>query len=118
MANRNTPSNFIDLSGTKIARLTVLKRLPDKQRWRTRWLCRCSCGTYVRVTTHDLRSGNTKSCGCLGDDILRKNRQSHKKSGTSEYMSWCAAKGRCSNKNNAAYEDYGGRGITMCKRWK
>ena len=33
------------------------------------------------------------------------------------HMTWCAMKGRCSNPNNKAYKNYGGRGITVCDRW-
>lgn len=34
-----------------------------------------------------------------------------------EYRAWIAMKGRCFNKNNSRYENYGGRGITVCDRW-
>jgi hypothetical protein len=33
------------------------------------------------------------------------------------YITWCHMKSRCFNKNNERYDDYGGRGITVCKRW-
>ena len=34
-----------------------------------------------------------------------------------EYKSWQSMKARCLNKNNPKYKIYGGRGITICKRW-
>jgi len=37
---------------------------------------------------------------------------------SSEYMTWQQMLQRCTNPNNAAYSDYGGRGITVCKRWR
>jgi hypothetical protein len=37
---------------------------------------------------------------------------------TPEHRAWCAIKTRCSNENLPYYEDYGGRGIRVCKRWR
>lgn len=61
---------LIDLSGRRFGRLTVIEQSgavyygPDKQH-RPIWRCRCDCGNEVIVTGNNLRSGNTKSCGCL-----------------------------------------------------
>lgn len=57
-------SSFIDLTGQKFGRLTVLKRVENKGN-QTCWLCHCSCGREKVVTGKNLRKGNTKSCGCL-----------------------------------------------------
>ena len=35
-----------------------------------------------------------------------------------EYRSWASMKSRCFSKTNRRYRDYGGRGITVCDRWK
>ena len=41
---------------------------------RSEWLCRCdNCGRYVVVNSHNLRTGHTKSCGCLISEKLRKD---------------------------------------------
>lgn len=57
----------IDLTGQKFNKLTVIKEAPKEQRKSNRvtWICRCDCGKEVLVTGKDLKSGNTKSCGCL-----------------------------------------------------
>ena len=57
----------IDLTGQKFNKLTVIKEAPKEQRKNNRvtWICRCDCGKEVLVTGKDLKSGNTKSCGCL-----------------------------------------------------
>lgn len=78
-----------------------------------RWLCICDCGKSATPRTTDLRSGNTKSCGCLAADTRRKHGL-HK---TPEYHVWADIKQRCFNQNSPEYENYGGRGITMCQRW-
>lgn len=58
---------FVDLTGQKYGRLSVINRAPNKN-GRVAWNCICDCGTKKVVTSHDLRSGNTKSCGCYFRD--------------------------------------------------
>ena len=61
-----------DLTGQKFNRLTVIKRGEDlicKSRNVIRWLCRCECGNETLVNTSSLKSGKTKSCGCLQKEI-------------------------------------------------
>ena len=54
------------LTGQRFGRLTVLEEEPQRDpRGRVKWVCRCDCGSIVSVAGADLRSGNTKSCGCL-----------------------------------------------------
>lgn len=62
---------FIDLTGQKFGRLTVIKRAPNKNN-RTAWLCECECGKQLIVISKSLRDGNTKSCGCLHREIVQQ----------------------------------------------
>ena len=55
----------IDLTGQTFGRLTVIKRSPTS----AKWLCQCECGNVTEVTTTHLKSGHTKSCGCLQKDV-------------------------------------------------
>lgn len=71
-------NSFIDITGQKFNRLTVIKKVDIKEHFYntdegSRWLCKCDCGnlTYVRGT--DLRSGRIKSCGCLRDEAAITN---------------------------------------------
>ena len=89
------------------------------------WRCKCECGKEVIVQGQTLRSGRTKSCGCLSREIhkevmteLNKSNSRHGQFGTRIYRIWCSMKSRCYNKNHKAYIDYGGRGITICAEWK
>jgi NTP pyrophosphatase (non-canonical NTP hydrolase) len=95
--------------GKKFEQLLVLRKAPDASP--PRWECLCDCGNIVSVPTNNLRSGNTKSCGC------GQPRTKHGGSGTAEFKAWASAKGRCFNPQNSAYRYYGGRGITVCDRW-
>lgn len=56
--------SFIDLTGQTFNRLTVIRRVENKGR-NTMWLCKCSCGNETVVSAGNLKTGNTKSCGCL-----------------------------------------------------
>ena len=61
-----------DLTGKRFGRLTVLKRVGTIER-RPIWRCRCDCGRKTDVRSSDLKSGNTKSCGCLGNHFAKRN---------------------------------------------
>lgn len=62
----------LNLTGVRFGRLVALR--PDKSQIKpsgsivTTWLCKCDCGNELVVSTNNLRSGNTKSCGCLQHD--------------------------------------------------
>lgn len=104
----------IDISGRRFGRLVALERVSNHPKSRrTRWKCRCDCGSLVEVVTFNLTQGDTKSCGCLNTDNLRK----HGKSYTPEYSVWRGMKQRCLNPKASYYADYGGRGIKVCEKW-
>lgn len=106
-----------DLTGKKINRLTVIKRV-DNSRWNeTRWLCKCDCGKEVIATYGKIAYGHTKSCGCLAKDIFVKNVTKHKLRNTRLYNIWANMKQRCNNPNQKAYKYYGARGIKVCDEW-
>lgn len=73
--------------------------------------CICDCNTRRMVSRWDLFSGKSKSCGCL-----TRNKK-HGQSESRVYDVWCKMRSRCSNKKDKRFSDYGGRGITVCKRW-
>lgn len=58
-------SAFIDLTGQRFDRLLVLQRGENAGQGKSRWDCRCDCGKITSVTSSQLRSGRTRSCGCL-----------------------------------------------------
>jgi len=64
--------NKLNLISQKYNKLTVLSRAKNINK-RTAWLCQCECGKHKIVKTDNLRSGSTKSCGCL-NDLKRKQR--------------------------------------------
>lgn len=79
------------------------------------WLCVCSCGNTTIIQSAKI--GDTKSCGCLISETIKKLRTTHGKTGTPEYRTWTRIIERCSNPNNHNFTNYGGRGIRVCKQW-
>jgi hypothetical protein len=96
-----------------------------QQGLRVRVRCVCQCGQEVLVKPHQLRSGETKSCGCLkrsvlGDATRTHGRANSRVSGYADrtYGIWQAMRDRCSNPNRKDYGYYGGKGIRVCRRWE
>lgn len=81
-----------------------------------RWRCLCSCGNETVVYGSNLRSGHTKSCGCLSKEKASQ-RGFHGLSETPEYSSWLSMVRRCTSPDYHKYNNYGGRGIKVCERW-
>ena len=61
-----------DLTGQRFGRLTVVKKLEDKDGW-TQFLCKCDCGKEKIANGSSLKYGMTKSCGCLHKEVSGKN---------------------------------------------
>lgn len=106
-----------DLTGRRFGRITVLG-FDHFNKWsKGFWLCRCDCGKIWTVETHQLKSGATKSCGCLKAEMAGARTRTHGQTGTKLYWVWNSMLERCENPNNSAYKNYGGRGITVCEDW-
>ena len=71
------------------------------------------CGTKFKSIINDVKRRNTKSCGCK--KLLS---QSQSLSNTKLYKVWGHIKSRTLNPKHKHYNDYGGRGITICDEWK
>ena len=100
--------------GSRFTRLTVLQRLVGGSGG-PYWQCQCDCGTVKRVAERFLRSGRTKSCGCLKTSQIAEVRKTHDMSKTRTYKSWLDMRERC---NDVTNPDYGGRGITYAAHWE
>lgn len=113
-----------DISNQRFGNTVATKYIGSNNRGDAEWLCICDCGEKHNVVGSSLRSGNTKSCGCLNIKRVIETGKANKTHGHSigrklskTYMAWRGMKNRCTNANNKRYKDYGGRGITMCNRW-
>lgn len=112
---------YRDLTGMVFTRLTVVGFVGRRAGY-TRWLCDCSCGNWVVVNGAALPNQNTRSCGCLQRDQIRRycleTNFTHRMSKSDEYRIWSAMKKRCHTPGMKAFAMYGGRGISVCPRWR
>lgn len=107
--------------GIKIQMVTLGDRVENTKYGQQRYLGQCDCGNRRVFAVADLRSGNTKSCGCFRREtcgITGKKNITHGATKTVEFVVWQQMKERCYNKNRRDYKNYGGRGIKVHKLWK
>jgi hypothetical protein len=105
----------LDLSDQKFGKWTAL-RLGKKP---AHWVCRCVCGAEVEVFIGSLRAGQStqcQSCQVKGRIKYRDGAASH--INDPAYGSWLQMKRRCGDPNHHAYVNYGGRGISVCAKWR
>lgn len=113
---------FKDLTGRVCGRLVVVRFSRSNRHGSSMWTCLCDptlggCGTQCEVLAGSLLNGRTQSCGCLLRDIVKTTNKTHGHSYSGTYSSYNAMKQRCTNPNNRAFHNYGGRGIRVCERW-
>lgn len=114
--------NFQDLTGKVFNNITVLHRTKNNHLNQTQWVCRCICGKVWAVVGNCLKTGNTKSCGCVSlmATTKRFTKHGHTSKGTvtPEYRAWRHLFDRCDSPKCREYINYGGRGIGICNRWR
>lgn len=121
MARERTPIS----AGDRFARLEAVEFVGLDRRNNVEWRFKCDCGNQLVSRVTSVRCGYTVSCGCHRADVARANGrmsdgQGNRKHGlrrTPEYSAWAKMRQRTNNPRDPKYPDYGGRGITVCKRW-
>lgn len=105
----------IEVIGKKFGRLTVISYAGNDgpPAFRLLYRCRCDCGREKTIRGRHVRDGRVVSCGCA-----YQGRPSHKMSKTRVYNIWCKMIARCTVSSNNRFGRYGGRGISVCKRWR
>lgn len=101
------------VAGTRFGRWTFLTVGVCRSGFKSRWTCKCDCGTVREVRPGNLRSGKSTSCGCT-----KLGNVTHGYTGTRTYRVWKGMWSRTTNPNVREYKSYGGRGISVCDRWQ
>ncbi len=110
-------AKFIDISGKRFGRLLVIDRAEPASP--PTWNCVCDCGVQLVVSGNSLRSSNARSCGCLHRELVTTHGRSMASSNPApEYRVWTSIKSRCHNPSAANFYKYGGRGISVCDKWR
>lgn len=107
-----------NLSGRTFGKLTAIRIERGSNGAKVMWRCRCECGAESVVYAGSLKSGATKSCGCLHRAIVSRTNTRHGMSKTAIYNAWKTMIGRCHNARHSSHHKYGARGIFVCRRWR
>jgi len=86
------------------------------------WRAICDCGNERWIVANRLITGRRKSCGCMRSALCAERATKHGRgkagSRSRAYRAWDAMKYRCHTPSSKSYARYGGRGITVCDRWR
>lgn len=101
-------SKKVNIIGERFGKLTVIEECKERYKHNViKYKCQCDCGNIFYTRSVSLRSGKTKSCGCL----------KHGKSNTRLYKIYEGMKKRCYCETDYHYVRWGERGITICDEW-
>lgn len=111
------------VEGKKFNSWTVIKeegveKIKCGTEYRTALECQCDCGQIKNVIKNSVVNGYSKSCGCMQKKRARICNTTHGMSSTGEYSVWQDMLRRCYKKYRKDYDNYGGRGIQVCDRWR
>jgi hypothetical protein len=122
MSKLSTP---VDLTGRVFGKWEVLHFSHSKMvanHLRRYWVCECECGQIATVLSYRLTGGKSTMCKPCGQKRGTEGATTHgnarRNQWSATYHSWKAMRSRCLNPNHEHYPDYGGRGITVCDRWR
>lgn len=111
----------IDYTGQKFGRLSAISFTGKKTKnGHYIWEWQCECGNRVLLPPNDVKSGNTSSCGCIHSEMIAKRNQEsakHHSTHSRLYGVWRGMKQRCTDPSRKEFENYGGRGISVCEQW-
>lgn len=107
----------IDLTGRRFGRWTVLEQAEPGKGYTTRWLCECDCGTIRTVDGQLLRSGRSRSCGCLQDERQIQLPNSRMNKSDRLRAIYISIRSACENPKDPKYPKFGERGIKVCQEW-
>lgn len=103
-------------TGERYGRITIVSETAKEGEFRM-FDVRCDCGNTTNVRLNGLRTGNTKSCGCLVKETSGNLNKTHGLSGTPTYSRWQAMLTRATNPQIKGAKHYALRGITVCISW-
>ncbi len=107
-----------DIIGKKYGRLMVISFSGLDKKQNKKYNCICDCGKATISYGFGLKNGRIRSCGCLRNENVLKAVTKHGLSYSRLFSIWAHMVQRTTNPNNDRWEDYGGRGISICNDWR
>ena len=119
----------LDITGRVFGKLTALSLVGEEEwfqrcetftSYRRRWRCRCECGREVEALQESLTRGGRKYCDrrLHAADWQAADMALPRHAHRATWSSWSAMVSRCKYISGRSWKDYGGRGITVCDRWR
>jgi hypothetical protein len=106
-----------DLTGERFGRL-IATAIAGTLSGKKMWHCVCDCGIKKVVRGSHLTGGKVESCGCLRDARFKARNTTHGMSKQRPYRIWRDMINRCHYEKYPERHLYGGRGISVCQRWR
>lgn len=115
--------NATDWTGYRYSYLTIIGPSEEKDsHGRVKWLVQCTCGAVRPMSVREIRkkekTGRPISCGCMRRELIAQANATHGMTSHSAYGVWHSMVQRCTEPTHPAWKNYGGRGITVCERWR
>lgn len=110
-----------DITGDRFGRLVALRLARVNRHGQHVWTLHCDCGSEIEAIKGNLTRGNTKSCGCLKNEIAAARLTKHGGASGQKfhplYYTWRAMRSRCNRPLDPDFASYGARGIRVCPEW-
>lgn len=114
MPKKQDAKEFI---GVKYNRLIITKDIGFDHNQHRKVMAVCDCGVSKEYVLSAIKTGTTKSCGCIKAERGKTWKKTHGLSRHPLHRIWVGIKQRCYNPKNDNYPNYGGLGVIMCDEW-
>jgi hypothetical protein len=107
----------VDITGVKLNSLTAVS-YAGAEKGKSIWNLRCDCGNEILLASSEFKKGKQKSCGCQRAKAVGEANTKHGYARSPMYAVWRSMIDRCKLPTHQAWHNYGGRGISVCEKWR
>lgn len=111
-------AKVIDMAGKRYSSIVAMHVVGRSTSGDLKWQFQCDCGTEFQANGYYARIGKIVSCPVCAAERTRLASVKHGLTETPEFEIWTGIHTRCCNPKSTAFKNYGGRGISICDRWK